>query len=112
MTVTDLIHKLNRLGVRLEVSGNRLRFHPAEKVSDDLRREMIAQKTELLSLLRQQNQETFYRFLKGEDILAAQQLEFCLAGCGQLIEFNFSDGVGYGYCLRCNAPEMISNKIA
>jgi hypothetical protein len=63
MTVTDLIHRLNRLGVRLEVSGKRLWFHPAEKVSDNLRREMIAQKSELLMLL-QQNKSLFTLYSK------------------------------------------------
>ena len=111
MNATDLIHKLASLGVRLEASGDRLRFYPAEKVGDDLRREMIAQKRELLNALRQQRQKNLYQLRKGEDILAVLQVESCFAGCSQLIEFYFYEGIGQGYCLRCNVHQMISNNI-
>ena len=46
------------LGIRLEVNGDRLRYHPKSKVSDELRQKMGQHKVELLVVLRNSQANT------------------------------------------------------
>ncbi|MCP4661120.1 MAG: amino acid adenylation domain-containing protein, partial [bacterium] len=53
MTTTELLARLDRLGVRLRVEGDRLRFSaPAGALDEDLRAELSRRKEELLTVLR------------------------------------------------------------
>ena len=52
MTAITLMERLETLGIRLEAIDSRLRFFPAELVSDDMRREMAVHKSEILRLLQ------------------------------------------------------------
>ena len=51
MTATTLLAQLQRLGVELQVSGDRLRFKPAALITPDLHSEMAKHKGELIALL-------------------------------------------------------------
>ena len=52
MSASELLLDLGRLGVRLEVDGERLRFHPRSTVSPDLLSRLKTHKAELLAMLR------------------------------------------------------------
>ena len=50
-SAADLLAELDRLGIRLEADGQRLRYRPREKVTADLAGRMKMHKAELLALL-------------------------------------------------------------
>ncbi|MSR60039.1 MAG: hypothetical protein EXS05_20770 [Planctomycetaceae bacterium] len=52
MSATELLLDLARLGIRLEASGNRLRYHPRSALTPDLANRLIAHKAEILASLR------------------------------------------------------------
>ena len=52
MSAARLMANLNRLGIRLEARGDRLRYSPRSAVTPDLADRMKAHKGELLAILR------------------------------------------------------------
>ena len=52
MSAGELITDLDRLGIRIEAHGDRLRYSPRSAVTPDLTRRMKAHKGELLAILR------------------------------------------------------------
>jgi hypothetical protein len=52
MSAAELMADLDRLGIRLEAQGDRLRFHPRSAVTPDLADRLREHKGELLALLR------------------------------------------------------------
>jgi hypothetical protein len=54
MTTTEIMTQLQNLGIELQVIGDRLRFKPLEKVTDEMRSEMARQKMEIIGLLTAQ----------------------------------------------------------
>src|SRR5262249_44641314 len=52
MSTTKLLVELAKLGIRLEVDGDRLRYHPRSAVTPALAERLKAHKNELLAILR------------------------------------------------------------
>lgn len=52
MSATQLITDLDRLGIRIEAHGDRLRYSPRSAVTPELANRMRARKAELLAILR------------------------------------------------------------
>ena len=50
-------HRLVMLGVRFDVQGNRLRFHPASAVTPELKAELAKHKEEIIRRLRESDQQ-------------------------------------------------------
>lgn len=103
MSLGKLLAEIENQGLRLEALEGRLRYFPAEKVSDGLRREMVAHKAELLNLFRRPDAVHFA--LKDKADLGRSQIEPCLVGCGEDVRFYYLDGVDYGYCSRCDVHQ-------
>ena len=56
--VATLLGELMSLGIRLELDGERLRYHPKSKVSEELRQKMGQHKAEILAVLRNSQANT------------------------------------------------------
>lgn len=106
MNLQELVNELESMEIRLEATGNRLRYFPAEKVTAELRRQIVAHKEGLLRLFRDPS-EGLHFALKDKGVLGKPELEPCLVGCGGLVRFYTLEGESLGYCARCDMHQRI-----
>jgi ribosomal protein L37AE/L43A len=89
MTLQSLLAELTRLGVRLEVQGNHLRFSPRTALTPELLCQLTAHKDEILHALSapaENNQRSVMRcpFCKSANLAEADGLETC-RDCGNAV---------------------------
>ena len=58
MSAAQLLHDLKQLGVRLEATGERLRYSPKDALTPDLLESLRSHKFELLAMLREQTEQS------------------------------------------------------
>jgi hypothetical protein len=107
MTTIELMSDLERRGVKLEARGERLRYHPASAVTPELLKALSAHKVKILSILKKGEVEQFHYAIQEKAIYGVLHIEECLVGCGVPVRFYYQDGIGYGYCARCDVHQRI-----
>jgi hypothetical protein len=118
MSVTELRRELERLGVRLEVRGDQLAFHPTSALADDMVQQLRTHKADLVALLTTTtSSEPFTNGQETSSFQTEEDEDECPAAHFELQEIDWNTPCSCGSlelwetvggdwrCLRCHPPE-------